>query len=174
MSAQITELTSVHHTALAAFVGAFHRIDEPIHGYFFSHDADPLSCIDTMQAWSKGQQLRSGWVPQTTRFYIENGELLGVYAFRHSLNDWLRQFGGHVGYSVHPDARNRGVATALLSDAKRLGHSMGIEHLVVTCNVNNVASKRVIEKNGGLLDDTYFFEPEKVTVHRFTIATAPN
>lgn len=57
--------------------------------------------------------------------------------------------------SVRPSFRGGGLATELLSDACRFARSRGMKHLTLTCDTLNVASRRVIEKNGGVLVDTY-------------------
>jgi predicted acetyltransferase len=68
---------------------------------------------------------------------------------RHSLNDFLRRLGGHIGYIVVPDHRGRGHATEMLRQGLDLARSMGLEKVLVTCDEGNVASRRTIEKCGG-------------------------
>jgi predicted acetyltransferase len=65
----------------------------------------------------------------------------------------LCEVGGHIGYDVRPSARRRGHATAMLRAALPVGRSLGIESALVTCDVDNVASRKVIGRNGGLLED---------------------
>jgi predicted acetyltransferase len=95
-----------------------------------------------------------GWVPSTTWWYVDGREYLGRVALRHRLNEGLLQYGGHIGYDVRPSARCRGYATAMLTGA--LGHArdMGIESALLTCDIDNYASIRVIEKCGGVYEDT--------------------
>ena len=80
-------------------------------------------------------------------------EFLGRIALRHRLNEYLRTLGGHIGYDVRPSARRRGHATAMLAAAVPRAHAMGIDPVLVTCDVDNVASRRVIEANGGVLEN---------------------
>lgn len=47
---------------------------------------------------------------------------------------------------LHADARE---------DTLRPPAELGIERALVTCDVDNVASRRVVEKNGGVLEDEY-------------------
>jgi predicted acetyltransferase len=61
--------------------------------------------------------------------------------------------GGHIGYDVRPSARRRGYATAMLRDALIVARRLGIESALVTCSVDNVGSRTVIERNGGVLED---------------------
>jgi predicted acetyltransferase len=94
-----------------------------------------------------------GWVPCTTLWYVEGSEYLGRLAIRHRLTPWLLERGGHIGYDVRPSARNNGYATNMLADALPIAKQLGIADVLVTCDVDNTASRRVIEKNAGQLED---------------------
>jgi predicted acetyltransferase len=67
---------------------------------------------------------------------------------------------GHVGYSVVPWKRRRGYATRALHLLLPLARAEGLAHIEVTTNVDNVASRRVIEANGGILVER-FYKPEE-------------
>ena len=109
----------------------------------------------------------AGWVPCTTWWWVDGQDYLGRIALRHRLNDRLREHGGHIGYDVRPTARRRGHATAMLRAVLPRANVMGIDPALVTCAVTNVASRRVIEANGGVLEDEHlgklrFWVPTKV------------
>src|SRR5262249_5427458 len=72
---------------------------------------------------------------------------------RHRLTPWLLERGGHIGYDVRPSARNNGYATSMLGDSLPIARRLSIADVLVTCDVDNSASRRVIEKNGGQLED---------------------
>ena len=110
---------------------------------------------------------RPGWVPCTFLWAVEDGEYLGSLAIRHRLNDHLLHEGGHVGYSVRPSARRRGVATAALAAALPLLRDLGIDPALLTCDDDNAGSARVIEANGGVLEDV------RDGVRRYWVATSP-
>jgi predicted acetyltransferase/diadenosine tetraphosphate (Ap4A) HIT family hydrolase len=97
----------------------------------------------------------SGWVPATTFWWVEDKEYLGRIAIRHQLTDSLREAGGHIGYDVRASARGQGHAGAMLRAALTVCGSMGIEQALLTCDVENVASRRVIERTGGVLQDEH-------------------
>ena len=94
-----------------------------------------------------------GWVPQTTLWWVEGDEYLGRLAIRHRLTESLLAFGGHIGYDVRPSARRQGHATAMLRASLPTARRLGIEHALVTCDHDNVGSRRVIEANGGVEDE---------------------
>jgi predicted acetyltransferase len=96
---------------------------------------------------------RSGWVPSTTLWWVDGTAYLGRIAIRHRLTPTLREVGGHIGYDVRRSARRRGHATAMLAAALPVAAALGIDPALVTCDDTNVASRKVIEANGGVLED---------------------
>lgn len=93
------------------------------------------------------------FVPWTTMWWVDGAEYLGRIAIRHRLTPTLENAGGHIGYDVRPAARRRGHATAMLSAALPVANALGIERALVTCDPDNIASRKVIEANGGVFDD---------------------
>jgi predicted acetyltransferase len=102
-----------------------------------------------MTAWTKDAP-----VPQTELWAILDGEYVGRIAIRHELNEDLKIMGGHIGYDTRPSFRGRGIASAMLREALPVAKSLGISEALLTCNDNNLASIRIIEKNGGELRET--------------------
>jgi predicted acetyltransferase len=93
------------------------------------------------------------FVPTTTLWWIDGADYLGRLAIRHRLNDALNEHGGHIGYDVRQSARRRGHATAMLRAALPIAAGMGIGRALITCEATNVASRKVIESCGGVLED---------------------
>jgi predicted acetyltransferase len=108
-------------------------------------------------------------VPETFLFAFVGPRIVGRVAIRHALNDFLKQFGGHIGYVVVPELRRRGYATSILRLSIQFArHRLGIRRILVTCRDNNVASIRTIEKNGGVLDDIVT-PPDGIRMRRYWI-----
>lgn len=101
----------------------------------------------------RGPHLAEGRVPSSYRWISSDGALVGTIAVRHGLNDALRAVGGHIGYSVRPSARRRGVATEALRHGLLLASRRGVGSALITCDDANVASARTIERCGGVLED---------------------
>jgi len=92
-------------------------------------------------------------------FWITDGagaaeEVVGFLALRHSLTAWLLEEGGHIGYSVRPSRRGQGHAGRALALAVRRAGELGLERVLLTCDEDNVASRRTIEGNAGSYEDT--------------------
>ncbi|MFI5935320.1 GNAT family N-acetyltransferase [Actinoplanes sp. NPDC051494] len=94
-----------------------------------------------------------GWVHCTYWWMVDGDEVLGSIALRHELNDWLLEAGGHIGYGVRPSARGKGLAGAALAQVIAYAGRLGIDRVLVSCDLDNDASRRTIEKNGGVLED---------------------
>jgi predicted acetyltransferase len=108
--------------------------------------------------WLRAQALEDslrpeGYVPSTTLWWLQDDDYLGRLAIRHRLTAQLLDFGGHIGYDVRPSARRRGHATAMLRAALPVAHGLGIASALVMCDVTNIASRKVIETNGGIFED---------------------
>ncbi|KAF5884573.1 MULTISPECIES: GNAT family N-acetyltransferase [Rhizobium] len=92
--------------------------------------------------------------PLTTRlFWIWDGEFCGSISlrFQAGTEELPPEVSGHVGYSVVPWKQRNGHATAALSLLMAVASKEGLNRVVVLCNEDNDASRRVIERNGGEL-----------------------
>jgi predicted acetyltransferase len=101
-----------------------------------------------------GINLKAGYVPATTFWLVDNNELIGTGSIRHSLTDKLEKFGGHIGYAIRYSKWNQGYGTKQLGLLINEAAKLDLKRVLVTCNENNIASARVIEKNGGVYQDT--------------------
>jgi predicted acetyltransferase len=111
--------------------------------------------VDQLRAEALEETPRpEGWVASTTWWYVDGADYLGRVALRHRLNDGLLEIGGHIGYDVRPSARRRGCATAMLAGALAHANQLGIESALLTCDVDNMGSRTVIENAGGVYEDT--------------------
>lgn len=102
---------------------------------------------------SAGVDLPEGRVPCDFLLAEIDGTIVGRTSIRHELNDFLLNWGGHVGYGVGPAYRRRGYATAILRQSVQRLAGLGVERILVTCDDDNVGSAKVIEACGGVLED---------------------
>jgi predicted acetyltransferase len=146
--------------ALISFKEEFHTFaleakSEGIHlGNIELLKTDPESYLKIEENQSKGIGLQDGWVPHTKFWYILNEKrILGSIDLRHSLTSDLTDFGGHVGYIVRPSERNKGYATSMLAETVLQANILNLTKLLLTAASDNFASRKVIENNGGILDE---------------------
>ena len=97
--------------------------------------------------------VRTRWdVPSTLFWYIAGEFYLGTLVIRHRLTPDLAEVGGHVGYHVVAPWRRQGHATRMLAAGLLECRSLGLGPVLVTCDVDNEPSRRVILANGGVPD----------------------
>ncbi|HEV8020036.1 MAG TPA: GNAT family N-acetyltransferase [Candidatus Lustribacter sp.] len=122
--------------------------DEWTGGAVVAH-SDPVAYLETIRSWSDGENLPPNWGPADCYFIFAGDVAIGQLDVRHPLTEHLTQYGGHIGYHVHPAYRNRGVATWALRAALEMLAAKGVSEALLTCGHDNAASIRVIEKCGG-------------------------
>lgn len=127
--------------------------------------------VKELQDQEKGRGLPLGWVPSSTYWIIDNNDVFsGVINLRHRLTDSLKKFGGHVGYEIRPSKRKFGLGSWALKELIPLARKRGLKKLLVTCDDNNIASRKIIEKNGGVFDSEIQNEGHERPTLRFWIS----
>jgi predicted acetyltransferase len=156
-----TDPTVRLRTSFLAAIAEF-RADRDYPVPWFVDDVDRLALSDPAAFGAYVARLlgeraergvRAGFVPATTLWWADGERFLGRLAIRHRLTPALATMGGHIGYDVRPSSRRRGHATAMLAAALPIAASLGISRALVMCDKTNVASRRVIEANGGCPQD---------------------
>lgn len=89
---------------------------------------------------------------KTHLWAVVDGEFVGRIAIFHELTPELSRSGGHIGYDTRPSFRRRGLATQMLEQALLFARDLGLERVLLTCDRSDVASIKVIERNGGVCD----------------------
>jgi RimJ/RimL family protein N-acetyltransferase len=78
-----------------------------------------------------------------------------------------------IGYHVHPHHRNQGIATEAARAVRDYAFStLGCDHVVSIIRPENLASRRVAEKNGLTVDRTVFWRGYDHCIYRLAKADA--
>jgi predicted acetyltransferase len=128
-----------------------------------------LALLDEVE---RGIELPPDHVPRTTLFGFVDGAIVGRLVLRHALDEALRKRGGHIGYAVVPAHRRRGYATEMLRQSLGFARSIGLRRVLVTCDEDNVASRRAIEKCGGVYEGSRADAALRVPKRRYWISVA--
>lgn len=95
---------------------------------------------------TKGEDLEEDYVPSTMLYGFVDGVIVGRLHIRHVLNWRLKISGGHIGYAVAEKYRCQGYASEMLKQALPICKKLGISECLLTCDVANHASIKVIER----------------------------
>ncbi len=125
-----------------------HQVD----GYAFTDPAQ-VNVLEKFHNYKKGTNLKPGRVTACYYWLVEEERFIGEIVIRPRLNDALESYGGHIGYGVRYTCWKRGYGTLMLHLALEKARKMGLTRVLITCDDDNAASARVIEKNGGRLEN---------------------
>lgn len=89
--------------------------------------------------------------------WLWDGEFCGTIGFRwqpgtEALPPYCL---GHIGYSVVPWKRRLGYATQALREMLQDAKARGLRYVEITTGVENLASQKVIDRNGGVLIEEF-------------------
>ena len=162
----LRNLAESDETAFRDAIAAFETVDpEWSFAFDFEGVTDFSTYVRRLLAWEKGEQLNPRHVPNTFLVALVGPDIVGRVSIRHQLNEFLLRIGGHVGYGVVPKHRGKGYATEMLRQALPVCRRVGIDRVLLTCDETNVASWKVIEANGGVLEarveDPSLAEPKR-------------
>jgi predicted acetyltransferase len=125
--------------------------------------------LRVLEDGARGRGLPEGHVPSTLLAGFVDADIVGRLWIRHVLNESLLQYGGHVGYVVLPRYRRRGHAQEMLTQGLARARSMGLERVLLTCDEDNLASRRTIEKAGAEYEDSYVNPENTIRKRRYWI-----
>ncbi|AKC85484.1 GNAT family N-acetyltransferase [Pseudoxanthomonas suwonensis] len=131
---------------------------------------DFAALLRRLDEFANGIDIPEGFVPSSTYWLVEGGEIVGVSNLRHRLNERIRQCGGHIGLGIRPSRRGRGFGNALMALTIREARKRGIEDVHIHCHKGNEASARMIVRNGGVLDSEIEDGEPAGIVQRYVVA----
>ncbi len=136
-----------------------------------------LDQIENYEEWLSSVTLNTApktvnenWVVTDTFFVLRKSDnmIIGVIDLRHTLNDYLKDF-GNCGYSVRPSERKKGYATEMLHQLIKVAKKIGMKELQISVEKTNIGSIKVIEKNGGVYERSFTYENELADIYKISI-----
>ena len=135
----------------------------------FPHD-DFDGLLRRLEACARGVEIEKGFVAHSTYWLVrDHAEVVGVANIRHALTARLRREGGNIGFGIRPSARRQGLGSVLLRESLTRAAALGLTRVLVTCAKSNVASSRVIARNGGVLESEEYLPNRGEIVQRYWI-----
>lgn len=127
--------------------------NETIHGAANLTELSARDWVQFVERTKHKETVSPGFVTAHTFFALDNDKIVGIINARHELNDYLLNLGGHIGYSVRKSERRKGYAKKMLKYSSEFLFSLGLDKILITCDKNNIASKRTIKSCGGILEN---------------------
>ena len=121
-----------------------------------------LNNFSSIEDWLEELKKRSseatvpeGLVPLSTYLGVREKDnyIIGMIDIRHYLNDFLKQFGGNIGYGVRKTEKNKGYAKQMLKLALEKCKELKIKKVLITCDEDNIASEKVILSANAKFED---------------------
>ena len=151
-------VAKAHHETAVLRYAAEHAQN----GEHVLHGSSQLEQYESYAAWLHSlslladpeQAAKKNWVQSTTLLCLrkEDDRLVGMINIRHALNDFLRQYGGHIGIGVRPSERGKGYAKDMLRLDLGNARALGLKRVMIACSPSNPASERSIISNGGAFE----------------------
>lgn len=99
-------------------------------------------------------KLPAHYVPSYNFFAIDDEKFIGVIDIRIRLTENLLKYGGHIGYAINPKYWNMGYGKKVLKLAlEQYKDLIKEDEILITCDDDNIGSSKIIEANGGVLEN---------------------
>lgn len=162
----LTKPNKNYQSSFENYTLAYQKIND---AYYFEKYEKSLRDFDQyiqdLDEQSNGINIPRDWVATSTFWLIDKDTVVGVVRVRHQ----EVESAGHIGYDISPCFRGRGYGTQILKLAIEEAKKIGIEEAIVTCNTENTASRKIIEKNNGKLLGTIYDDEEKEFLYKYKI-----
>jgi predicted acetyltransferase len=119
---------------------------------YINWDGDFEDYLKRMRVLAKGENLPAGAVPSQTYFLFRGRRIIGRSELRRELNPELELIGGHIGADIRRSERRKGYGALILKLTLEKARAAGLKKVLVTCDTQNAASAKTIEKCGGIFE----------------------
>lgn len=150
-------------------------LDKILEGYSFEQVLERCLNMENEEYSKKFERC-----PARTFLLIRESDnkIVGTINIRWNLNEKMLQFGGHIGYGIRPTERRKGYNKINLYLGILEARRLGLEKVMLDCDVNNLGSDRTLKALGGKLERTevdpsdgvltnvYWFDVEK-TIEKY-------
>jgi predicted acetyltransferase len=105
--------------------------------------------LEQLSKYARGVNLKPDRVSESEFWLVDRDRIVARSKLRHRLNPALEHEGGHIGYDVRPSERQKGYGTLILKLTLEKATNLDLGKVLLTCDTDNIASAKIIGKNGG-------------------------
>ena len=82
----------------------------------------------------------------------EDNKIIGTINLRWNLTEAMLKHGGHIGYGIRPTERRKGYNKINLYMVLKEADKLGLDRVMLSCDVTNLASENTIKALGGVFE----------------------
>ena len=126
-------------------------LDKIIEGYTFEQALERCLSMEDENYAKKINRCQS----KTFLLIRENdNRIVGTINVRWNLTEAMKRFGGNIGYGIRPTERRKGYNKINLYLGMQEAKKLGLDRVMLDCDVNNLGSDRTLKALGGVLERT--------------------
>lgn len=126
-------------------------LDRILEGYTFEETLDRCLNIEN-ESFAKSIKKCPG---KTFLLIRENdNKIVGTINIRWNLTKEMLMFGGHIGYGIRPIERRKGYNKINMYLGLLEAQKLGLDKVMLVCDVNNIGSDKTLKALGGVLTRT--------------------
>lgn len=113
-----------------------------------------------------------GSLPTDEFWLLEDRRKVGLLQLRHSPSHSAGlpdDFANHIFYEIEQEQRNRGLGQKILQLGLLEARKINLKEVILVCDESNLASQKIIEKNGGKLVGKFLNPANKILVFKYLI-----
>ena len=165
----LTEPDSKYQSSFLTGLREFHQEGRMLQYNWQVMSSNFESFLYHLKAQQDPTKLPPHSILQSHFWLVNDSEFIGILSLCSGPEDFFLRISGHIGYQIRPSQRRRGYGKQLLRLGLQKAKELGLTRVLLTCDEDNIASKKVIESNGGQFENAIQIEDSPVKKLRFWI-----
>lgn len=109
-------------------------------------------------------------IPTSSYLLVKDDEIIGHIFIHHFIDlNLQKSYEGHIGYAIRPNKRKQGYGTKILNLALEKCKELNLHEILISCDKENIASEKIIERNNGELLEELYVPEENAIIKKYLI-----